>query len=84
VRQLWVVLPSGKLPFSAALVRGREASRLAWCTGIPILLTFGGISRDERRALKILLWLIAVTLNGKPKNGGEQSVWLFPKMYVAV
>lgn len=34
----------GKLPLRAVLVRGREASRLAWCSGIPILLTFGGIS----------------------------------------
>jgi len=34
----------GKLPLRAVLVRGKEASRLAWCSGIPILLTFGGIS----------------------------------------
>lgn len=34
----------GKLPLCAVLAKGREASRLAWSSGIPILLTFGGIS----------------------------------------
>lgn len=45
----------GKLPLCAALVRGREASRLAWRSGIPILLTFGGISAGSALGLQNLV-----------------------------
>lgn len=45
----------GKLPFCAALVTGREASRLAWRSGIPILLTFGGISVGSALGLQNLV-----------------------------
>lgn len=55
----------GKLPLCATLVRGREASRLAWRSGIPILLTFAGISVGSDWAPRILLWLIAATLKAK-------------------
>lgn len=44
MRELWGSSAGGKLPLRAALVRGKEASRLAWRSGIPKLLTFGGIS----------------------------------------
>lgn len=45
----------GKLPLCAALMRGREASRLAWRSGIPILLTFGGISVGSALGLQNLV-----------------------------
>lgn len=45
----------GKLPLCAVLVRGREASRLAWRSGIPILLTFGGISVGSALGLQNLV-----------------------------
>ena len=71
----------GKLPLRAAQARRREASRLAWCSGIPILLTFGGISEGLNAGpQKILLWLIAVTLKAKPEHQKKErsiaSVWL--------
>lgn len=68
----------GKLPLCTVLARGREASRLAWCSGIPILYSrLVGFLRDECWASIILLWLIAATLKAKTrlKKMAIQSVW---------
>lgn len=54
VRQLWKLQPEENCP-SVQCLRGREASRLAWCAGIPILLTFGGISKGWTLGLKNLV-----------------------------
>lgn len=72
----------GKLPLCAALVRGREASRLAWRSGIPILLTFGGISVGSALGLQNLAVVDCSYIKSsvRPKKKGTQSVWLVEQL----